>query len=77
MILPSFAPAICAAITKSSSLSDKNFPLTTLAVPVHPNTDNIIVMDDSKIIETGSHKDLLNESKVYKYLYELQFKSDA
>ena len=44
IIRPSFAPAIWAAITKSSSLKDKNFPLTTLAVPVQPNTDNIIVI---------------------------------
>ncbi len=41
------------------------------------NADNIIVMDDKKIIETGTHKDLLDKSKIYKSLYELQFKSDA
>ena len=41
------------------------------------NADNIIVMDDKKIIENGTHKDLLDKSKIYKSLYELQFKSDA
>ena len=41
------------------------------------NADNIIVMDDKKIIETGTHKDLLDKSKIYKSLYELQFKSDT
>ena len=41
------------------------------------NANNIIVMDDKKIIETGTHKDLLDKSKIYKSLYELQFKSDA
>ncbi|MEP6703777.1 MAG: ATP-binding cassette domain-containing protein, partial [Acidobacteriota bacterium] len=35
--------------------------------------DKIVVMDRGKIIETGTHKELLEKSGKYKRLYELQF----
>ena len=36
--------------------------------------DRIIVMDSGKIIETGRHKDLLENKGPYQRLYELQFR---
>ena len=38
------------------------------------NSDNIYVVDNGKIIDSGSHKELLIQSKVYKNFYERQIK---
>lgn len=38
--------------------------------------DKIVVMTGGKIIETGSHNDLLQQGGTYKRLYELQFAED-
>ena len=38
--------------------------------------DKIVVMERGKIIETGTHKELLENGGVYKKLYELQFLED-
>jgi len=37
------------------------------------NADKIIVIDQGKIVEEGTHKELLESNKKYKKLYELQF----
>ena len=37
------------------------------------DSDNIILLDKGKIIGTGNHQSLINKSKLYKRLYELQF----
>jgi ATP-binding cassette, subfamily B, multidrug efflux pump len=34
--------------------------------------DNIVVIDDGKIVEQGKHADLLNKNGYYKYLYDQQ-----
>lgn len=39
------------------------------------NADKIAVMDRGKIVETGSHSELLNRGSLYKKLYQLQFES--
>ena len=39
------------------------------------NADTIVVMEDGKIADSGSHKDLLEKDGVYKRLYKKQFKS--
>jgi len=39
------------------------------------HADKIVVFEGGKIIETGTHSELLQKSGVYKHLYELQFKS--
>lgn len=39
------------------------------------HADNIAVFEAGRIIETGTHSELLEKSGVYKHLYELQFKS--
>lgn len=36
--------------------------------------DNILVFEDGKIVQSGKHKDLLNENGLYKKLYDTQFK---
>jgi len=39
------------------------------------HADKIVVFEGGKIVETGTHDELLQKSGVYKHLYELQFKS--
>jgi len=39
------------------------------------NCDKILVFENGKIIETGSHEELINLNGTYKKLHELQFKS--
>ncbi|MFC1666979.1 ABC transporter ATP-binding protein [Candidatus Omnitrophota bacterium] len=41
------------------------------------HADNILVIEEGKIIESGSHKELLRLSGAYTRLYELQFKGLA
>lgn len=38
------------------------------------NSDRIVVLDKGKIIEEGSHQELIKKGGLYKYLYEMQFK---
>ncbi|MBD3194698.1 MAG: ATP-binding cassette domain-containing protein [Candidatus Lokiarchaeota archaeon] len=38
------------------------------------NSDRILVMDRGKIIEEGSHKELIEKNGFYKHLYDMQFK---
>ena len=37
------------------------------------NADQIIVLDDGKIVENGTHEELLSKNGVYKKLYEREF----
>jgi len=39
--------------------------------------DRIVVIDDGKIAEMGSHKELMSKNGLYKRLYEIQFKNKA
>ena len=41
------------------------------------NVDRILVIDDGRIIETGTHADLLAAGGHYAALYRLQFRDDA
>jgi len=41
------------------------------------HADKIIVVEDGKIIETGTHEELVKEGGLYKKLYDLQFRVDA
>ena len=38
------------------------------------NSDNIYVVDKGEIIDTGSHENLLLDSKIYKSFYDMQIK---
>ena len=39
------------------------------------NADKILVFKDGKNVDSGKHKDLIQNSDVYKILYDSQFKS--
>ncbi|MDP3855119.1 ABC transporter ATP-binding protein [Phenylobacterium sp.] len=41
------------------------------------HADHIIVLDDGKVVERGTHAELLKQGGVYADLYELQTRSDA
>ena len=38
------------------------------------NADKILVLDHGKIVEEGSHQELLNKGGVYHQLYNMQYK---
>ena len=38
------------------------------------NSDKICVIDDGKVVQTGTHDELLNTSEIYKNFYEKQIK---
>ena len=38
------------------------------------NADKILVFNDGEIVDSGAHKDLIQNSKIYKKLYQSQFK---
>ena len=40
------------------------------------NADEIAVVDDGKIIEQGSHDDLIRKDGMYQKLYQLQFRDE-
>ncbi|MDH5433946.1 MAG: lipid ABC transporter permease/ATP-binding protein, partial [Gammaproteobacteria bacterium] len=40
------------------------------------NADNIVVMEQGKIVEQGSHKSLLAKQSFYAKLHAMQFKED-
>ena len=39
------------------------------------NADRIVVLDDGKIVESGTHQQLLDNNGHYAALYQLQFAS--
>ena len=41
------------------------------------NADSILVMDDGRLIDSGSHEDLLTRCSLYKRLYDEQFAPQA
>ena len=41
------------------------------------HADQIVVMDNAEVVDTGSHQELLETSPLYQRLYQLQFKGEA
>jgi subfamily B ATP-binding cassette protein MsbA len=39
--------------------------------------DKILVLDKAKLVETGTHEELLEKSGIYKFLYQAQFGKDV
>lgn len=62
-------------IQKATNIITKNRTSIVIAhrLATIKNADNIIVMDKGKIIEQGSHKELLIKKGYYHNLYEMQF----
>ncbi len=60
-----------------SALASLSKDRTTLIIAHRLSTildsDMIVVMDDGRVIETGTHEDLLNNKGLYAELYRLQF----
>ena len=60
------------------ALSELVFNKTTVVIAHRLSTilssDNIYVVDNGKIIDSGRHEELLSQSKVYKNFYERQIK---
>jgi subfamily B ATP-binding cassette protein MsbA len=40
------------------------------------NADKIVVMDEGKVVEEGSHSELLASGGAYAALYHMQFRDD-
>jgi len=51
--------------------------LITHKVSLIKNADHILVMDKGKILDSGSHRYLMETSKVYQNLYALEKMKDA
>ena len=53
---------------------------TTLVIAHRLSTimdaNRIMILNNGEISDIGNHKELLKKSKIYKNLYELQFKKD-
>ena len=41
------------------------------------NADKLLVIDDGKIVETGTHEELLTQGGLYQKLYNMQFLSET
>ena len=39
------------------------------------DADRIVIINNGEIVDIGKHSSLINSSKIYKHLYELQFKT--
>lgn len=61
----------------TKELSDTTKIFITQRINSIENADLIVVLDDGKINEIGTHKDLLTHNPIYKDIYELQMKGAA
>ncbi len=40
------------------------------------HADQIIVLEDGKVVESGTHNELIELGNRYKYFYDIQFKKE-
>jgi ATP-binding cassette subfamily B protein len=60
----------------TSAMSDRTSIIIAHRLSTIRRVDTILVMDKGKIVEHGSHEALLQQNGYYRYLHELQFRSD-
>jgi len=62
-----------------AAIEDLSRGKIVIAIPIHPATvlsaDEVLVMDAGRIVEAGTHEELLTRSEIYRQLYHLQFRS--
>lgn len=58
------------------ALNELDYPVTTLMITHRINTarnaDQIIVLDEGRIVQCGTHEQLIQEEGIYKRIYEIQ-----
>ena len=63
-----------AAIQKA--LNELDYPVTTLMITHRINSaksaDQIIVLDEGRVVQQGTHDELIHQEGIYKRIYEIQ-----
>ena len=63
-----------------AQLNEKKKKLTRIIIAQRiasvKNADRIVVMDNGRLVDVGSHEQLMKTSKIYKDIYDSQLKSD-
>lgn len=57
-------------------IKDKTVLVIAHRLSTIKNADRIIVMDRGKIVETGTHKSLIEKGGIYNKLYQIQYEND-
>ena len=58
-------------------MSDRAVLVVAHRLSTIKNADRIVVLSAGRIVETGSHKDLLDRGGEYRRLHDLQFRTTA
>ena len=61
----------------SSLISNKTALIIAHRLSTVIDADRIVVINNGEIIDIGKHSSLIKKSKIYKNLYELQFKKQS
>jgi ATP-binding cassette subfamily B protein len=58
-------------------LKDKTAIIITHRITALPNVDRILVMDQGKIVESGTHEELVAHKGIYEHMLAIQLRSEA